>query len=309
MTSRKKTSLDGATTATDKIFLNKSSEDRTIEEEKVTQDYLNKTNQSEDKLTVTVRFEVKNNTNLLHIGNVHRDEKLEKNESLKNMIEKSSSFNLSIMNTTLFSQNTSRTNSVENDTISITTRKEYSSITPSSSLNTTLSSSPDSVSNLTATIPSTVNIRGQNSEIIKEDESTQKIEFSDLTKVTDVWLITSVTPSILNSTVQSSPKVSISSNISDTSTATEIDKTGSTDAQSEKSSTTTDQNISVTPILRRLKRSNGHKKSQMTKKNDFETFSRNNRQQFLRETREILFGKKVPDSPPVVLSLQENFLC
>merc|ERR1719233_1262749 len=72
MTSRKETSLDGATAATDEIFLNNTSEDRTIEEEKVTQDDLNKTNQSEDKLTVTVRFEVKNNTNLLHLGNVHR---------------------------------------------------------------------------------------------------------------------------------------------------------------------------------------------------------------------------------------------
>merc|ERR1712062_345005 len=119
---------------------------------------------------------------------------------------------------------------------------------------TTLSNSSDSVSNLRTTIPSTLN---QNSEIIKEDESTQKIEFSDLAKVTNVWLTTPVTPSILNSTVQSSLKVSISSNISDTSTATEIDKTGSTDDHPQMSSTTIDQTISVTPALKRLKRSNG----------------------------------------------------
>jgi len=292
---KKNSSLDITAEATDKIILNKTSEDRTLEDEKVTQNGLNKTNQSEDKLTVTVRFEVKNNTNLLHIGNVQRDQKFEKNNSLQNIKETSSSYNLSIMNTTLFSHNVSRTNSVQNDTISITTRKESSSITsssPSSSTATTLLNSSDSVSNLGTTIPSTLKKRGQNSEIIKDDESTQKIEFSDLAKVTNVWLTTPVTPSILNSTVQSSLKVSISSNISDTSTATEIDKTGSTDDHPQMSSTTIDQTISVTPALKRLKRSNGHKKSQIKKKSNFVVNSRNNRQQLLRETREILFGKK-----------------
>ena len=82
--------------------------------------------------------------------------------------------------------------------------------------------------------------------------------------------MTSVTPSVLNSTVQSSPKVSVSSSISDTSTGQEINKTGSIDEHPEISSTTT-----VTPSLERLKRSN--KKSQTEKKRELVKSSMYNR--------------------------------
>ena len=84
--------------------------------------------------------------------------------------------------------------------------------------------------------------------------------------------MTSVTPS-----VQSPSKLPISSNISDTSTVTEIDETGSTNDQPELSSISTDQAYSEPPTLRRLKRSNGQKKLQAKKKKNFVKSSRNHR--------------------------------
>merc|ERR1719317_633845 len=120
--SRKKSSSDITTEATEKIILNKTSEDKTLEGDKITQNDFNKTNLSEDKLTVTVRFEVKNNTNLLEIGNMHGGINIEKNESLKNMTGKSEHDNSSIINATIFSQNASTANA-----ILITTRKDSSS--------------------------------------------------------------------------------------------------------------------------------------------------------------------------------------
>ena len=266
--SRKKSSSDITTEATKKIILNKTSEDKTLEGDKITQNNLNKTDQSEEKLTVTVRFEVKNNTNLLEIGNMHGGINIEKNESLKNMTGKSEHDYSSIINATLFSHNASTANA-----ISVTTRQDSSSIASSLS-STTVSSSIDLVSNLTAStliaVNNTDNKRGHNLKAIEKDNLTHKREFSDLPKVTNVWLMTSVTPSALNSTVQSSPKVSVSSSISDTSTGQEINKTGSIDEQPEISSTAT-----VAPSLERLKRSN--KKSQTEKKREFVKSSMYNR--------------------------------
>jgi len=293
--SRNKSSSDIATDATDKIILNKTSEDRTLEENNTTQNNINKTNQSEDKLIVTVRFEVKNNTSLLHVGNMHEEIKIKKKDYIKNLLENSTSDNLSMMNTTFIAKNSSKANDVENGTILVTASKETSWIT-SSSTTTTNSSSSILVSNVTATTPSTVNNtvnkRGQNSGEIEKENPTQRGEMFNISEVTNMQLMTSVTPSVLNSTVQSLSKVSISFNISDTSTVTEIDETGSTDYQPELSSISTDQAYSKTPTLRRLKRSNGQKKLQAKKKKNFVKSSRNHRQQLLRETREILFGKK-----------------
>merc|ERR1712013_722911 len=188
--------------------------------------------------------------------------------------------NSSIINATLFSHNASTANA-----ISLTTRQDSSSIASSLS-STTVSSSIELVTNLTTStliaVNNTDDKRGHNSRAIVKDNSTHKREFSDLPKVTNVWLMTSVTPSVLNSTVQSSPKVSVSSSISDTSTGQEINKTGSIDEQSEISGTT-----SVAPSLERLKRSN--KKSQTEKKREFVESSIYNRQELLRGTREMHF--------------------
>ena len=279
--SRNKSSSDIATEATHKIILNKTSEDRTLEENNTTQNNINKTNQSEDKLIVTVRFEVKNNTSLLHVGNMHEEIKIKKKDSLKNLVENSTSDNLSMMNTTFIAKNSSKANDVENGTILVTASKETSWIT-SSSTTTTNSSSSILVSNVTATTPSTVNNTvntktGQNSGEIEKENPTQRSEMFNISKVTNMQLMTSVTPSVLNSTVQSLSKVSSSFNISDTSTVTEIDETGSTNYQPELSSISTDQANSKTTTLRRLKRSNGQKKLQAKKKKNFVKSSRNHR--------------------------------
>ena len=278
--SRNKSSSDIATEATHKIVLNKTSEDRTLEENNTTQNNINKTNKSEDKLIVTVRFEVKNNTSVLHVGNMHEEIKIKKKDYIKNLLENSTSDNLSMMNTTFIAKNSSKANDVENSTISMTASKETSWI-PTSSTTTTNSSSSSLVSNITATTPSTVNNTvnktGQNSGEIEKENPTQRSEMFNISEVTNMQLMTSVTPSVLNSTVQSLSKVSISFNISDTSTVTEIDETGSTDYQPELSSISTDQAYSKTPTLRRLKRSNGQKKLQAKKKKNFVKSSRNHR--------------------------------
>ena len=65
---------NNTTAGGNKIILNKTSELGNLKEDKITQipvlgKDLNKTNQAKEKLTVTVKFEVKNNTNLLRLPN------------------------------------------------------------------------------------------------------------------------------------------------------------------------------------------------------------------------------------------------
>merc|ERR1719320_1739627 len=134
-----------------------------------------------------------------------------------------------MMNTTFIAKNSSKANDAENSTILVTASKETSWIT-SSSTTTTNSSSSSLVSNITATTPSTVNNntvntkRGQNSGEIEKENPTQRSEMFNISKVTNMQLMTPVTPSVSNSTVQSLSKVSISFNISDPSTVTKIDE-------------------------------------------------------------------------------------
>jgi len=302
--------LNNATSENNNIFLHnetteaedaKNTEDENSKADKITHPPdsikdkdLTQINHSNEKLSVTVKFEVKNNTSILQQKNT-TDQNRSENHSIKktltnDTVSKTKKSEILVAAKSSPILNTSMSNS---DTLTLSsTLKTLAEVSSTSliSFSTPKLSTTEAVSGATVHrifSKHILNRTQQTSDETTRKVPTEKSKFSHLQDVTILQIIPSVTPELTNSTVEIPPKVSISTDIFNTSQAStfkEVNETWpsmSTEAVTERETRKAEEKTTKESIiiLSRHKRSSGQRNPPVkNKRKEVSRTNRNNRQ-------------------------------